>query len=566
MNNFRIILSLVLIFLSLSIYAQSNISNIDDSYNTIISLLEKIDNKSISDSIRYNLSKEAYSLTKKLQNDSLKNRVLQQCVLFSYRNEDWKQFNVFRAEHLPIARSLSDSLAIAKNFDYGAYYHKVITNNLDSVYKYYYSSYKIYDALKDSLGAGKMKLNIAIVKKNVHDYKGSETASVDALKYLVPIKAERRIASVYNNLGIIFNQYKNWNKALEYHQKSAEIRERFDKRIYYLHSLNNIGKVYKDSGDYAKAEEYFKEILSNDSIISQAKHVWFKAVVIDNLAHARFKENPQLEVLPDFMEALKIREDKKAFSGMVISYIHLAEYHKEKENFIKARDYAEKAGQLAHDTHNYRDYLKSQELLLHLYDEVKYKKLLDRYIFVRDSLDKVDRIQENRFAIVEFEVDAKDKQITSLKVTTKKGKRYIAVLAISMVSLTIFLIFLIIRKVKQGKNLKESKSELKKTEHQLLEQTQEQATSNDDNLFQYHQHLSDTYNISKKLLEYWVLKANRFTNQQIADRLKITLGATKKRNALLLHKIFEIEGKQDVDKYFLVNLYAKKLREFKNRI
>ncbi|WP_430411336.1 tetratricopeptide repeat protein [Kordia sp.] len=562
MNKFRITLSTLLIFFTLLIHAQSNNSNVDSVYINIISLLERIESKSLNDSIAYNLSKEAYILTKRLNNDSLKNSVLKKCILFSYRNDDWKQFNVFRAEQLPITRRLSDSLAIAKNFDYGAYYHKVVTNNLDSVYKYYYSSYKIYDALKDSLGAGKMKLNIAIVKKNVHDYKGSEIASVDALKYFLPIKEERRIASTYNNLGIVFNQYKDWNKSLEYHQKSAEIRERLDKRIYYLQSLNNIGKVYKDIGEYNRSKEYFREILSNDSIISQAKHLWFKAVVIDNLAHTRFKENSDSKVLSDFMEALKIREDKKAFSGMVISYIHLAEYHKEKEDFIKAIDYAEKAEQLAHETHNYRDYLESQELLLDVYDADKAKQLMKRYIFVRDSLDKVDRMQENRFAIIEFEVDAKDKQITSLEATTKKDKCFITFLVIGFILLISLSTFLINKKLKQGRKLK---SELKKTEHQLLEQTQDQVTPNDENLIQYHQHLSNTYNISKKLLEYWALKANRFTNQQIAERLKITLGATKKRNTLLLHKIFEVEEKQEIDKYFLLNLYAEKLREFKNR-
>ena len=70
-------------------------------------------------------------------------------------------------------------------------------------------------------------------------------------------------ATSYNNIGRVYDEQGDYAKALEYHGKASDICERVlgPDHPDTAKSYNNIGGVYDEQGDYDKALEYHKKAL-----------------------------------------------------------------------------------------------------------------------------------------------------------------------------------------------------------------------------------------------------------------------------------------------------------------
>ncbi|MEM3493683.1 MAG: tetratricopeptide repeat protein, partial [Thermoplasmata archaeon] len=64
------------------------------------------------------------------------------------------------------------------------------------------------------------------------------------------------LAGTYNNIGVIYNDKGDYEKALEFYTKSLELREKIGDVWGIAISYNNIGLLYQDKGDYEKALEF----------------------------------------------------------------------------------------------------------------------------------------------------------------------------------------------------------------------------------------------------------------------------------------------------------------------
>ena len=70
-------------------------------------------------------------------------------------------------------------------------------------------------------------------------------------------------SEIYNNLGLILQDHKQYEKAIDYHKKSLSIREEFFglESAEAARSLNNIGNVLSSFGKHEEALEYHKKAL-----------------------------------------------------------------------------------------------------------------------------------------------------------------------------------------------------------------------------------------------------------------------------------------------------------------
>jgi len=71
------------------------------------------------------------------------------------------------------------------------------------------------------------------------------------------------LAISYNNIGLVYDNMGEYSKALEYHEKSLEISKKSVPENYpdLTTSYNNIGLVYDNMGEYSKALEYYEKSL-----------------------------------------------------------------------------------------------------------------------------------------------------------------------------------------------------------------------------------------------------------------------------------------------------------------
>lgn len=485
-------------------------------------------------------------------NDSLKSITLKKYINFFYKNKDWNAFQKVRLEQIKLAHILKDTLSIARNYEYAAAYFKK-KHKIDSVFYYYKRSYEVYESLKDSLNAGFMLLNLGILKKNCRDYSGAEARTLKAKIYLKDRANPRRLASVYNNLAIIYDNLKEFDNSLNYHLKTLKIRkEKVKDSIYFIHSLNNIGDLYIGEKKYNESLSYLKEAMSYEKLLE--KNLKVKAVILDNYTYACFKLGEKAGVEENYLKSLSIKKRVKDTYGQVNTYMHLAEYYLNNKEKEKAIIHVEKAIKITKKEKYYQGYLKGMHFLGNVYEEQKSKQIFNQLNKVRDSLEIADKKQRESFYKIELLVDEKEKIIEKEK-KENRTKKYIIIVLI-FVSIILFL-FYIVSNIKKRKKINEITLEGSR-------KITEVALDNiiDARFDTFHKELQGKYNIKEIYLNYWVLRAQRKTKKEIAEKLFLSPDGVASRRKKLIKLLKDKTGKTNVSRSFLVDLYNEEFARF----
>lgn len=505
--------------------------------NRIDTLSQKVSDKSIPLKKRLELNNLIFQSA---ETDSLRDFALNKYVYLYYKLKDSLNFQKSSNAYLKFLRKFNNKKSVAKTLEYkAAFFNKYY--NIDSTFYYYNKSFKVYEKINDSLSAGKILMNTAILQKNVRDYTGSENTSLKALEFLKSTKNKRRISSIYNNLGIIYTYLNDYNTALDFHQKSLKLRSTiYGKNIYEIQSLNNIGKAYIDMENNSLAIKYLSKAFENDSLLNL--HPSSKATIIDNLAYARMKKNENYDVLEDLNIALRIRDSIGNKYGSTISLLHLAEYHKYANNHSNAIYYTEKAEKLAKRIARNQEYLDALELIVQLYDGISSKKKFEEYIFVRDSLDRISQSQKRVFASIEFELQDKEKHISNQEKNNEIKSSWIIILIILLIISTLLFVAYSRKRHRQkthlskqlslkNNQLEENKLQFKATRSFGLEKFEQ------DYLNELQKTLKIKYKLSKQNLEFWNVFVKDLSQKEQAECLEISKNTLVKRRKSLKEKI-----------------------------
>ena len=207
------------------------------------------------------------------------------------------------------------------------------------------------------------------------------------------------------NLGSSLVGLGNYEKALEYHQKSLsqikEIENDNYKPLLQAQAINNIGFVYLNLGKFKEAGEIFTEGLKINNL-KEIQPVLYISL-LDNFAYSRFKINKN-EGLKEFKEALELGDEIDDIYSKINIRVHLVEYYLSKKDTAIALQYNEEANRLAKESNYNKELLQT----LDFYTELKPKeglKYAKEYIKISDSLQQQERLTRNKLARIEFETD-----------------------------------------------------------------------------------------------------------------------------------------------------------------
>ncbi len=368
-------------------------------------------------------SKKAMVLSSDFKKDSLlKQRIINDGIK-SYRRKDTLGITITEDKLLKHYTIKNDSFSLAKAYHFAALNHK-IKNNLDSTFYYYHKSKNISAFLKDSAETGSRLLSMAILQLRELDYLGSEITTVEALKYVEPIKEKynRLTISIYLNMGNTLANVKRSKDARYYYYKAKEILD-YDGTKYridrnHLNILNNIGMTYKDEGDYEKAASFFKEGLLFDSL--KIKHPKNFQSFLGNLSSIYFLQGDTKKAIEGYKTVLESRKKYKNTYSESVSHTFLAEAYLRDKNYKLAEKHAKEGLKLAQKTRNSQKILDCLKLLSDLNSGQNAKKYLEEYINLSDSLTTRKRNLKNQFARIRYETDKKDKENTALKTDNDK--------------------------------------------------------------------------------------------------------------------------------------------------
>ncbi|TPG33429.1 sensor histidine kinase [Flavobacterium pectinovorum] len=441
--------SQILLFLVLVLFGctnktkkDENVNSSHDSLSIYFSLANDI-NLPLNYKQKYN--QKAFDIVIAQKNDSLNRVNLFKVANRYYNMSDWKSYQ--KVSKLILERSIDskDSSSIAKVYTYlGDYYQSQMVS--DSAFLNYFKAEKIYLGINDHVNLAKTFLAKADLQLNEGDFFASELTVFKSLNILKTIKnASHSLYESYNLLGIIYNEREEYDKALEYHNKALSILE--DKSIpseFQLKatSLNNIGYVYLNMHNFNKAKVYFKKGLEQKNLFNDYTVLY--AMLLDNLAYSKFKSKEFSDLPLQFYNALKIRDSLKLESGIILNKIHLSEYYAFKKDTFKAIQFSKQALILSRASSKLRYTLDALKQIASV-DPRKASTYSKEYIQLNEKLQKAERRMGEKFSRIEYETNEIKDQNSNLQ---EKNKTLVYIFSIC----TLLGLFFYVYKTQQARN------------------------------------------------------------------------------------------------------------------
>jgi signal transduction histidine kinase len=382
--------------------------------------LKNVELYKISDSKKLNQLNKAFFYLKKKENN-LKNRNDLADITFLYfKLSQSDKFNEASKILYKNSLEVKDTINLGKAYRCRAIYYN---NNqiLDSSFIFYLKAEKIYLKLKDKANYANILLNKGIIQYSIGDYLGSELSLNKAYNRFKELNNTEKIYGTLNQLGLVSNELKEYDKAIFYHKKAIEVIQDFssidDKKYYQSVCYNNIGYLYLKSKNFQKAKFYFQEALKNTSIINDDPLLYTN--LIDNLAYSKLQTKSFEDIQELFFKALEIRKKINNTTAVVGSYIHISEFYQKKNNNIFAIKYSNLALKTSKESKvpaNLVLALKQASIV----DVKNASKYSSEYIRVSDSLQIAERNSRDRFARISLETDEIIKQKDDLEDRNRK--------------------------------------------------------------------------------------------------------------------------------------------------
>lgn len=431
-------ISVMLLFL----YACNNKENFSHSYGRIDSLITSVKTQNhYSDEVNNSLD-YTFRLLAEKPNDSLKRfymlKLSDQYYNFGLQ-EDYLKVCKLNLE-LSLQAKDSSRLGIIY-YDIADYYRGKSYN--DTAYVFYNKSLHFLKPTNFEK-RGRTILNKAYLLRFENSLVESEIQTIKALELAKQSGNNRLIYDCLNNLGIVNNDIKNFDLALNYHKQALEQLNKLktdpQHSILMAQTKNNMAVCYHRLQNNTKAisllEEAISKNLKNESIL-------LYAVLKDNLTYYKFKSN-QLVRENEFDIPLKIRDSLDNKLGVIVSNTRKGEFFLSQKDTAKSISYFLKAKEIAQDIKSHRDEL----LLLNFLAEAEPEKRLfykEKYIKLSDSLMESERAIRNKFTRIEYETD----EIIQQKELLAKQQQFILLTSISIILLLILTYIIFRQKAKQ---------------------------------------------------------------------------------------------------------------------
>jgi len=288
---------------------------------------------------------------------------------------------------------------------------------------------------------------------------------------------------LYNHLGMIHRELRNYDDALFYYDKSLHlVKNSKDSSTVF----NNKGIVYKYQNKYNLAIEVFKKAHQINWRIDDSLN---SARTLSNLGFSESKLNRKT-ALPRMLKALSIR--KELGRDEYPSYNHLSQYYLDRFDTINALKYAKKGYKVAEKINSpvYREDALSNLVNLRPYT------YFHEYKTLADSITKVKQLQENKYASAKYNFH-KQQEIANKNKLDKEQEQKLKILW-QIILVLIILLFITIYIMNKSRYKKGKVEEVIKTEERISKKVHD-VVAND--LYQAMTKLQSNTNSKEDILD-----------------------------------------------------------------
>ncbi|WP_185288311.1 tetratricopeptide repeat-containing sensor histidine kinase [Chryseobacterium lactis] len=346
----------------------------------------------------------------------------------------------------------------AEEIDYNMAYEYLNASKKDSAFKYFNRAKDYFIQKNNNSLAGNCLVNMAIIQKDYGDYYGSQETALSAIKYLTEKEDSYELSSNYNNLGIAFQDLKEYNKATKFYSLAAKFSQNTVDRLTHL---NNKAVAFSYSKKFDSAISLFNRILNYPDL---KKHSVLYSKVYDNQAYFKFLQDKNYNAEQELLTALKIRDSIKDNLGLIASYSHLTDYF-ESKNPQKSLSYANNMLHFALVNKSPDDRLSALSKIIFLENPEKAKIYFKKHQDLSDSLQTSRNKSKNQFAFERYD---------SEKLQRENAEKEVQLLyrniSISTMALVLIGVFFWIRRRK--KRIEQEKELLKQEKELEVKNTQ----------------------------------------------------------------------------------------------
>jgi len=298
------------------------------------------------------------------------------------------------------------------------------TNTTDSAFYYFNIAKNEYLKRNDSIGTAKSLVNMAIIQTNNGDFFGGIETSLEANKFLKQDNdsiVRSTLAANYNNIAISSHFLKNYDSALDYHFKALKYsNDNRNKLIYY----NNIGDILITLGKFKSAKIYLKKAIQTKDLENYSR-------ALNNLAKARYLDEPQYNPLPEFYKALELRQKENYGPGQNSSFETLSTYYLNKDKILSL-NFAKKMLEVATNNKSLDDQILALQRIITL-DSKNYLTNFQKFNQLNDSVQTTRNKAKNQFAFVRYDVEKMQRDKAENEVDILKRNIGLGILSIILI-------------------------------------------------------------------------------------------------------------------------------------
>ncbi len=274
-----------------------------------------------------------------------------------------------------------------------------------------------------------------------------------AIRLAEKINYKKGIAQALNNIGVVYYNFSDYNKALENHFKSLAMRKELGDKKDISASLNNIGNAYDGLSDYPHALDFFTQALKMREETGDKKGIAGSSNNIGNLYYSRGNYYKALEY---FFEALKIYEEQGESSVAHANALHnIGNVYKEQNDSKNAIEFYEKGLKMREEIEDEQGIGVSYNAIAALYlssaveqknstyaenDYTKAREYFKKAIEIQEKIDDKTNmaISLNNLGIIYFNENDYDKALensfASLKIADEIGDKSTSTAALGSIA------------------------------------------------------------------------------------------------------------------------------------
>lgn len=477
-----------------------------------------------------------YRLAALLPNDTLKAEQLITTYKLSIRNRPIRLDILNKA--LKLSKEINYKTGIAKcltnkglDYRYKHEYLKSIKYHKQAI-KYYENSWDISSQIKNlnSLGVSYRRINVE--EEAIKYY-------FQALELSEKEEHSKSIAIAMNGIGNAYIVLEKYNIAIKYFKLSLDLEKLCKSLRGTGYSYSNLGEAYMFKEEYDTSFYYHKKALE---VANELGIEGDKAIIFSSIGQMYQNKGDLNMALKYYLDAIPILSKERSKRLLSFSLINIGKIYLEKGESQNSEKYINE-GLILSKKISTKDNIVAGHGALSALKEAKgdYKSALEEYknmVVYRDSIFDIKSHYNAAAMDIKYESDKKDDEIVHLNLQSKVQKSKIVIQFLAIAILVVLAIFFVLyfRISNKNQNLEIRNMRLKIEDHLKYISTLEEKDNNhsDNNNYKINK---EEYGLSSREEEVLSLIAQGLKNQEIADKMFVSLSTIKTHTKNIFEKL-----------------------------